>query len=689
MKTIVSSVALYSLSLACLHAVTIAQWDFNSPVADGDSSTGTNAPSIGRGTATLVGNVSAVFAAGDTKHDPAGSTDNSGWNTKSYPSARSNNLSAGVRFTVDTTGYENISVDWYQQNSASASRYSRFQYTTNGTSFLSGNVITIPTNSVFTNRSVSLAAVSGVRNNPSFGFQLVTEFESTATGSGASAYAATGTNSNYSTAGTIRFDMVTISGTVIAGANTAPNISSLADQKLHINQSSGLLPFTIWDAEDAPASLTLNRVSSNPSVVPVSNIVLGRNGSNCTATVTSGTATGSSSITLWVVDTGGRSNSAVFTVDVFPANTPPSISLLPCTSTLMNTATPALAFTVGDWESAAAGLTVSGSSANSALVPNGASGFSFGGSGSNRTVVVTPAAGQMGVAPISLTVSDGALTGSSAFPLLVVPSTNVLLCDFFSYADGPLLTNSAFLWTNRSGTLGECSVTNGQVLLTASRSEDVHVSLPGAPYTKDNGTVLYASLVFKFLSLPKLVPTYFAGLANGSTVRGRVYAGTTNSSSGCFSLFVSTASDTNMNLLAANLSTNTTYIVVTKYDVDAAATTAWLNPVNEASPGANSPDTQSVTTISSYALREASELGGALLLDELRVGLSFDSVLPASSASGLSIQSSGQKVVLRWKNSSWLLQGAPSVSGPFTNIPGATSPFTNPVVSPAGFFRVQ
>ena len=48
-------------------------------------------------------------------------------------------------------------------------------------------------------------------------------------------------------------------------------------------------------------------------------------------------------------------------------------------------------------------------------------GIVLGGAGSSRTVTVTPLAGQSGVATITITVSDGNATASSAFQLSVQP----------------------------------------------------------------------------------------------------------------------------------------------------------------------------------------------------------------------------------------------------------------------------
>lgn len=97
---------------------------------------------------------------------------------------------------------------------------------------------------------------------------------------------------------------------------------------------------------------------------------------------------------------------------------PPTISNIANQTIAEDTATAALAFPIGDSETAAAALTVSGSSSNPTLVPNG--NITFGGSGANRTVIVTPAANRSGSATITVTVSDGLDTAQDTFLLSVV-----------------------------------------------------------------------------------------------------------------------------------------------------------------------------------------------------------------------------------------------------------------------------
>ena len=115
----------------------------------------------------------------------------------------------------------------------------------------------------------------------------------------------------------------TIKVTYSAGSvNTAPTISSVANQSILVNGSTGAQPFTVGDAETAAASLSVSGTSSNTALLPNSNIVLGGSGSNRTVTLTpAGNQTGTATITLAVSD-GSNSTSTSFSLTVSP-NTPP------------------------------------------------------------------------------------------------------------------------------------------------------------------------------------------------------------------------------------------------------------------------------------------------------------------------------------------------------------------------------
>lgn len=97
----------------------------------------------------------------------------------------------------------------------------------------------------------------------------------------------------------------------------------------------------------------------------------------------------------------------------------PTISAVADQEIEADTSTGALAFTVDDAETAPADLVVTAAASNATLVPDGA--IVFGGSGANRTVTVTPAAGLTGTSTIALTVTDGdAKQSVTTFELTVV-----------------------------------------------------------------------------------------------------------------------------------------------------------------------------------------------------------------------------------------------------------------------------
>ena len=135
-------------------------------------------------------------------------------------------------------------------------------------------------------------------------------------------------------------------------------------------------------------------------------------------------ANGTATVTVTVQDNGGTAIGGVatsaaqtFTLTVTAVNDAPTLTSIANQTTMSGTATAALAFTVGDAETAPGSLGLSATSSNLAFVPN--ANIVFGGSGAARTVTVTPVAGQSGTVTITLTASDGSLTGSTSFNLSV------------------------------------------------------------------------------------------------------------------------------------------------------------------------------------------------------------------------------------------------------------------------------
>lgn len=173
----------------------------------------------------------------------------------------------------------------------------------------------------------------------------------------------------------------------------------------------------------------------------------------------------------------------------FTANSAPTISDIANQSTNEDAATSAIPFTVGDAETAAGSLTVSGGSSNTTLVPN--ANIVFGGSGANRTVTITPAADQNGTATITVTVSDGSLTASDTF-VLIVNAVN----------DAPSFTKGADQTVNEDA--GAQSVANWATAISAGPANEAGQTLtfnitgntnPGlfsaGPAVSSTGTLTY------------------------------------------------------------------------------------------------------------------------------------------------------------------------------------------------------
>ncbi|GEM_PF-328281 len=125
---------------------------------------------------------------------------------------------------------------------------------------------------------------------------------------------------------------------------------------------------------------------------------------------------------MTVTDAAGGTASDTFTVTVNAVNDLPTIGDVADQTVAEDNATAALGFTVGDVETAAADLTVSGTSSNASLVPDG--NIAIGGTGLDRTVTVTPAANQFGTATITVAVTDADGGAASDSFVLTVGALN-------------------------------------------------------------------------------------------------------------------------------------------------------------------------------------------------------------------------------------------------------------------------
>ena len=179
-------------------SATLAQWNFNASNLT---------PSTGSGTAAPVGGATTQsFASGAGSSDTAGT--NNAWNVTTWAAQSTQDKERGVEFSVSTAGVSGISLKFDQRNSSSGPREFILQYSTDGSTFTDYATYTRTVDSVwFNNQTVDLSAVTAINNNANFKFRLVASF----TGEPGTVY--DGTGGAYSTGGTSRFDMVTVSNT--------------------------------------------------------------------------------------------------------------------------------------------------------------------------------------------------------------------------------------------------------------------------------------------------------------------------------------------------------------------------------------------------------------------------------------------------------------------------------------------
>ncbi len=211
---------------------------------------------------------------------------------------------------------------------------------------------------------------------------------------------------------------------VRSSGNNPPNLSVLPDATTLENTTLGPIAFTVGDAETSASNLTLRAQSSNPGLVPDTNLIFGGSGSNRTLFVTPAlNQTGSCTINVLVLDSAFGGTNRSFVLAVMPVNQAPTLSPIADQTINEDRTSSPIALTVTDADTRADDLSVTASSSNPSLVPN--ANLFLGGGGSSRLLILSPATNQFGTAIITLTVSDGTTNNRASF-LLTVNSVNDL-----------------------------------------------------------------------------------------------------------------------------------------------------------------------------------------------------------------------------------------------------------------------
>lgn len=468
-----------------------------------------------------------------------------------------------------------------------------------------------------------------------------------------------------------------------------PSISGLMDVSIPANASTGTLPFLISDVETPAASLVVSATSDNPTLVPnvPASFSFGGAAGNRTLNVTPAAGQqGTANIEVVVTDASSFTATNKFLLTVGA----PSIAAIPNQTTPTNTVLGPIAFTVGDSETAPGSLVVTATSSDQAVVADGNINIANLGGG-NRTITITT--GTAGATTIAVIVSDGTFNISTNFTVTAYPLLGLVLGESFAYPDGSVTTNSGFFWSAHSGTTGQTQVVNGKLLISATQTEDINAFLTNFPYSPSSGVLLYSRFLVNFSSLPTAngVGEYFAHFKEFGTsqFRARIFATTNGAAVGYYRLgignggFVTTT-------FPHDLTPGASYVVISRYNVATATSTLWVSPTSEASTSVSATDLTTATGIYSYAFRQNTGIG-AMSIDDLFIGTAFSDVYTnlTPTASALTIASYGSDAVVSWTDGVSALQSATNLTGVFTSIPTATSPYTNAASSDQKFFRLK
>jgi subtilisin-like proprotein convertase family protein len=210
----------------------------------------------------------------------------------------------------------------------------------------------------------------------------------------------------------------------VTPVNDPPTLTALTNIVMRRNTNASA-PF-VWQDVDTPAAGIVLTATSDSAAVTTTSGVNGdtgvtrmADGSNAVVNLTSSsTQSGLATITLTAFD-GQFTATNTFQVLV---DEPPTLSALTDQLTFRNIPTTPINITVTDVDTAPSNVTVTASSSNPGLVAP--SGFTFSGTGANRTLVITPRPDATGAGTITVTAYDNFFTTSVSFQLTVDEGPN-------------------------------------------------------------------------------------------------------------------------------------------------------------------------------------------------------------------------------------------------------------------------
>ncbi|MFO0940402.1 MAG: peptidoglycan DD-metalloendopeptidase family protein [Pirellulales bacterium] len=187
--------------------------------------------------------------------------------------------------------------------------------------------------------------------------------------------------------------------------NQPPFFPTLTDRTIAEDQILGPIDLQVTDLNDSLASLTVVANSSNTAVVANENLQVSFAGGKWQLLATPlSNVSGSTVITVSATDASGSTYSSAFNLTVTATNDLPTITAIGNQSTSQIASLPPIPFQISDVESDSSLLQLSATSTNLNLINT--SGIVFDGTGTDRTVTLTPTAGRTGTSTIKITVTD-------------------------------------------------------------------------------------------------------------------------------------------------------------------------------------------------------------------------------------------------------------------------------------------
>ncbi|WP_369815128.1 lectin-like protein, partial [Flavobacterium sp. TAB 87] len=165
-------------------------------------------------------------------------------------------------------------------------------------------------------------------------------------------------------------------------------------------------------------------------------------------------------VTVKATDLYGISTTQNLVVTI-KSNLPPTVSTISNLNLCAGTSSNSLSLVVSDDVTPVADLLVSGTSSNPALVPN--TNIVLGGSGANRTVVITPLAGQFGTSTITLTIKDTNEKTTTRSFIVTVDQNKVVSSNGIT----TVIVNAASVFVDNAITINaSTNVTNAKVFFS-------------------------------------------------------------------------------------------------------------------------------------------------------------------------------------------------------------------------------